>query len=395
MFVLKADKIIVGDGTTVYFDKAVLIQDGKIKKIDSLERLIENYESIEFQEMDGCTILPGLIDVHVHLGSLYMRADSQAMTNNLGHITLMAYKHLQDALSAGITTLRSVGEPKGLGEAIRAGYQKGFIEGPRYYTCERSITITGGHGSTGEITKIEADGPWEVRRAVRENIKNGADWIKVMSSHRSDNSEFTLEELSAITDETHRLGKKCCIHAGNKQSIEYAIEAGFDSLEHAAFLTGELAEIAISKNLVWVPTSYVYQKAVGYMGKYNKNSTQKELEENKFLEETLEGYKENLFNNFQKGITIATGTDICFPDMFITPIQKEIETLCDFGLLSLQAIQCATGNGAKLLSAENFFGNIREGLFADIIVVEGDPISNIKNLRNVRRVYKEGKLVYS
>jgi imidazolonepropionase-like amidohydrolase len=325
---------------------------------------------------------------------MYRRPDAAEMANNLGHITLMAYKHLQDALSAGITTLRGVGEPKGLGEAIRAGYHKGYIKGPRYYTCERSITITGGHGSTGEITKLEVDGPWNARQAVRQNIKEGADWIKVMDSHRSESSEFTLEELCAITDEAHRLGKKCCIHAGTVQSIEFALKAGFDSLEHAAFLTESLAEEAISKNTAWVPTVYVYQTAVEYMRKVCANPTQRDLDDIKFLEETVEGYNQNLLRNYQKGVLIATGTDICFPEMFITPIQDEIEALCGLGLTNLQAIECATGNGAKLLGAEGCFGTIRNGLCADLLVVKGDPSADISALRDVCEVYVNGELLY-
>lgn len=394
LFILKADKIIVGDGTTVYMDKAVFVCDGKVAAIDTLEELCNQYKDVPVREKKGCTILPGLIDMHVHIGGMYRRPDAAAMANNLGHITLMAYKHLQDALSVGITTLRGVGEPKGMGEAIRAGYHKGYIKGPRYYTCERSITITGGHGSTGAITKFEVDGPWNARQAVRQNIKEGADWIKVMDSHRSHNSEFTLEELYAITDEVHRLGKKCCIHAGTVQSIEFAIKAGFDSLEHAAFLTEELAEAAISKNIAWVPTVYVYKNAVEYMRKACLNPTQKDLEGISFLEETAEGHNQNLFRNYQRGMLIATGTDICFPEMFITPIQDEIESLCGLGLSNLQAIECATGNGAKLLGTENCFGTIREGLCADLIVVAGDPSINIKALRNVCEVYRNGELLY-
>lgn len=394
MLILKADKIIVGDGITEYTNKGLAIRDKKIVSIDTLENLCNKYKDAPVVEKKGCTILPGLIDVHVHIGGLYRRPDAEEMSNNLGHIALMAYKHLQDALSVGITTLRSVGEPKGLGEAIRAGYRKGYIKGPRYFTCERSITITGGHGSTGAITKVEVDGPWSVRKAVRQNIKEGADWIKVMDSHRSQHSEFTLEELVAISDEAHRLQKKCCIHAGNVESIEFGIKAGFDSLEHAAFLTEELAEMAIEKNIAWVPTVYVYQNAAEYMTKVYKNPTPKELEDIRFLEETIEGYNDNLLRNYKMGVLIATGTDICFPEMFITPIHDEIESLCRFGLSNLQAIECATGNGAKLLGMEDHFGYIREGLYADLIVVEGDPSKDIKALRNVCEVYKEGELLY-
>jgi imidazolonepropionase-like amidohydrolase len=395
VYILATDRIVVGDGKEIYLNQALLINEGKIEEIDVLEKLTNQFAGVPVKIFNDCTILPGFIDVHVHLGSLYQRPDANEMSNNLGHITLMAYKHLQDALSVGITSLRGVGEPKGLGEAIRAGYHKGYINGPRYYTCERSITITGGHGSTGAITKVEIDGPWQARQAVRQNIKEGADWIKVMNSHRSHHSEFTLEELKAITDECHRLGKKCCIHAGTEQSIEYAIEAGFDTLEHAAFLTEELANRAISKNIKWVPTAFVYQNAIDQMKKVYRHSTPESRKDIEFLEQTVEGYHKNLLRNYKNGILIATGTDICFPNMFITPIQDEIETLCRFGLSNLQAIECATGNGAKLLDADKSFGFIKKGMEADIIVVFGDPTTDISSLRNIKEVYKSGKLLHS
>jgi len=392
--IFKADRVITGNGHSVKEDGAIAVSGGLISDEGTLPELKAKYPEAEIEFRKGCSILPGFTDMHVHFGNLYRRLDAEAMSRNLGHITLMAVKHLNDALSVGITTVRAVGEPAGLGEAIRSGYRKGYIKGPRYFTCERSITTTGGHGSTGAITKVETDGPWNVRQAIRQNIKEGADWIKLMDSHRNHYSEFTLEEMKAASDETHRWNRKCCVHAGTIQSIEYAIEAGFDSIEHGAFISEQLAAKAIEKGIAWVPTSYIYSIAVDYVSKLNSNPSKEDLEGIKFLRETTEGYRQNLLRNYRMGMLIATGTDVCFPEMFITPIQEEIKTLCSLGLSNLQAIECATGNGAKILGRESEFGTIRKGLCADFQLVEGNPAVEIEDLKKVREVYREGVLLY-
>lgn len=359
MRIIEVDRIITGDGSTVIEQGAVAVEGGYIAALGTQEELVRTYPNADRAHYEGCTLLPGLIDMHVHISGLYRRPEKQEMQENPAFLMLMVYKHLQDALSVGITTLRGVGEAKGIGAAIRGGYRKGYIKGPRYITCERSLTRTGGHGSTGEVAKIEVDGPWALRHMVRSNIKEGADWIKVMDSHRGHFSEFTLEEMCAVTDEAHRLGHKCCIHAGNEQSVEWAVEAGFDSIEHGSCLDEPLAKKALEKGLAWVPTIC-----------------------------------RNFLRNYKMGILTATGTDICFPEMFITPIQDEIKTFVRYGLTELQAIECATHNGAKILELDDEIGLLQKGFRADMLIVKGNPVANIDDLNNVYEVYRDGELLY-
>ena len=393
--IISADRIITGDGRTVIDKASIVIENNKIVEVGRTEKVLSQYSSLPVETYSGCTLLPGLIDLHVHISSLYQRPDAAEMAKNLGQITLMAVKHLNDAASRGITTLRSVGEAFGLGSAIRSGYRKGYISGPRYFASERSLCITGGHGSTGEVAKLEVDGVWEVRKAVRGNIKEGADWIKVMSSHRSHHSEFSLEELVAIADEAHRLGKKCCIHAGTVQSIDFAIAAKFDSIEHGPFLKEELAEKAINNGVAWIPTAYVYYQAIDYIRKLYQNPTEKQKIEIDFLDNTVAGYKENLLRNYKKGVLIGTGTDICFPEMFITPIDQELKVLNDIGLTTLEALQCATENGARILGKDTEFGKIQTGLMADVLIVSGNPVEKIEDVKNVEMVLCEGKQIFT
>lgn len=394
MRIIEVDRIITGDGSTVIEQGAVAVEGGYIAALGTQEELVRTYSNADRAHYEGCTLLPGLIDMHVHISGLYRRPEKQEMQENPAFLMLMVYKHLQDALSVGITTLRGVGEAKGIGAAVRGGYRKGYIKGPRYITCERSLTRTGGHGSTGEVAKIEVDGPWALRHMVRSNIKEGADWIKVMDSHRGHFSEFTLEEMCAVTDEAHRLGHKCCIHAGNKQSVEWAVEAGFDSIEHGSCLDEPLAKKALEKGLAWVPTIYVYENSVEYMKRVTPNPTKADLVGIKFLEDTVEGYKRNFLRNYKMGILTATGTDICFPEMFITPIQDEIKTFVRYGLTELQAIECATHNGAKILGLDDEIGLLQKGFRADMLIVKGNPVANIDDLNNVYEVYRDGELLY-
>lgn len=404
MLILKTDRAIIGDGKQVIENAAVVVgDDGTIKDFGTWSEIMERHPEAPVQVKENCTILPGMIDMHVHIGFYDRRQDADAIRHNLGHKTLIAYKNMQDALSVGITTLRSVAEPEGLGSAIRAGLHKGYIKGPRYFTCERGIAITGGHGTRPndkvQDTVIEADGEWEIRKAVRQNLKDGADWIKVLASHREHYCEYTLGELQAAVDEVHRFNKKCCIHAATRQAIESAVIAGFDTIEHGAFLTPDLAEEAAKKGIAWIPTAYIYMYAADYLKEKIRESghkpTKPELIEIGYFEDSINAYKNNFLKNYKKGILIATGTDIVFPDHHITPIVEEIETLCILGLQPIQAIQCATNNAAKILGRDHEFGLIKQGLFADLLIVEGNPLSDIGNLRNVKEVYKEGELLYS
>lgn len=154
MKIIKADRIITGDGKTVLENGAVALEGSRIAAVGELSGLTARWPNAPVETMDGCTLLPGLIDMHVHISGLYRRPEKQEMQENPAYLMLMVYKHLQDALGVGITTLRGVGGAKGIGAAVRGGYRKGFIKGPRYITCERSLTRTGGHGSTGEVAKI-------------------------------------------------------------------------------------------------------------------------------------------------------------------------------------------------------------------------------------------------
>ena len=398
MKIIEAGRVVTGDGTTVIEGGAVAMDGERIAFVGTAAEAKSRFPGTTTVARKDCSVLPGLIDMHVHVGNWERRPDAKAIEGNLGHITLIALKNLQDALSVGITTIRAVGEPGGLGSALRAGFRKGLVKGPRYITCERAIGITGGHGHTGTDLYITADGPWEVRRAVRQNLMDGAQWIKAMASHRTHHCEYSQEEMDAIVDETHRFGKKCCVHAATIPAAAMAIKAGFDSIEHGAFITPELAKLAAGKGIAWVPTAYVYMKAAAYLEDLVEKSGQDpdaaQLREIAYFKESIASYRKNFLDNWRNGMTICTGTDIVFPEWHITPIAEEMATFCELGLTPLEAIRCATQNGAKVLDAADEFGTLREGLCADMLLVRGDPTKDIGAIRNVREVYRSGEPLF-
>lgn len=407
MKIIKANQIIVGDGQTVINDGAVVINnEGKIETVGPTIDLCKKYPETEVINKEGCAILPGLIDMHVHIGYWWNKPDANPILSegyNDFEIALLAYSNMKEALSLGVTTIRSVTDPKGLNKALKSAMNKKYINGPRLIGCEQGIAKTGGHGWVLKGGLIEADGPWEVRKAVRENIKNGADWIKAMASDRTHVCEYTQEELDAIVDESHSQGYKCCVHASTRPAAEMAIEAGFDTIEHGNFITPELAEKAKEKGLVWVPTLAVHFGILQAIKPYyeqlakqlQRPLSKKELLDIKYFEDSVNSFKTNFLNNYKTGIVVVTGTDIVMPNQLITPVAEEIKLMCNLGLSPLEAIKCSTQNPARVLDMDNEIGTVEKGLLADLLIVEGNPLEDIEALKKVKEVYISGEVVYS
>jgi len=404
MKIIKAKSIIIGDGMTVINDGAVAINDyGKIEKVGAGEEICDMFPNAEIIDYGEATVLPGLIDMHVHLGYWQMRADKDVYDGHPGLITLMAIEELKEALSLGVTTLRSVSDPKDLAYTLKNAYKKGYISGPRFITSNVGITSTGGHGTQIKGLNVEANGPYEFRAAVRAQIKTGADWIKIMASHRTPMCEITQEELNSVVDETHRWLKKCCIHAGTETAIETAIEAGFDTIEHGTFMTVEQAERAKEKGIAWVPTILPYQTGYEIMKKAVEENyegegsmTEADIEENfEYFEKSALRYKEYFKKIVDTGIKVAVGTDMVFDKTAITPVADEMILMVGYGMSPLDAIKCATSVASELLDLEDELGLLKADYIADLLVVEGDPVADITALKNVKEVYRDGKVVYS
>lgn len=242
--------------------------------------------------------------------------------------------------------------------------------------------MTGGH-CWDEV--IEVDGPWAIRKEIRRQVRDGAEWVKILTSHRSHIPEYTQEELDAAVDECHRRGIKCVVHAGTHPSIQMCIDAGFDTIEHGTFLTVEQAQQMKEKGIAWTPTimayTYLYEVCKknieeGNANVFNDPVAAKEQRDYAYYEPAFKAYRDNFKKLYDTGVTVCTGSDMV---MYGSPVQ---------------AIQTATSNPAKVLGKEKELGLLEEGFIADIAVVDGDLSEDIKNIYNIHTVYLNGKKVY-
>lgn len=379
--ILLADRIITGDGKTVLENTAAAVseQDGKILAVGPLETL-KTQCSGPVLRYPGCTLLPGLVDLHVHLSAWGDKPFGYAGGDfSHAYITL---RNARNAYRTGVTTIRSVADKNGLlASLVWAAEQKVLDEPiPRIIPCGNGICMTGGHGSEFPDGGDIADGPWEVRKQVRRNLQNGAQWIKLLTSRREFIPEFTQEELEAAVDECHRRNRKIAVHSGVPVTIQMCIDAGVDSLEHGTFMSPEQARQMIEKGIAWTPTVMVYSE-------YAKKSG------NPHYLAAAEAYRANLKPYYDMGVLIGAGTDVPV-DIHGVNTYLELEYMVEYGLTPLQAIQIGTQNGARILGLEQVTGTVAPGLAGDLLVVRGNPAERISALREVEAVFQYGACVY-
>ena len=220
--IIAARHLITGDGKTVLENRAVLVgTDGKIQRIGEPSVLMREFPQEEVKDYGDATLLPGLCDMHVHLGYWYSQPDSFNYGPQL--IMLYALQHAQAAFERGITSVRDMSSAHGVCKNLKLAAEKGFVTIPRITHTDTGICMTGGH-AWEEVEQV--DGPWEVRKEIRKQIRDGAEWVKVLTTHRTHTPELTQEELDAAVDECHRRGIKCGVHAGTNPGIQMCIDDG-------------------------------------------------------------------------------------------------------------------------------------------------------------------------
>ena len=397
--IICAKYLIIGDGKTVLTDQAVLTgRDGKIKKVGGKDDLIRQFPDEEVKDYKDATILPGLCDMHAHLAYWYSQPDSFNYGPQL--IMLYALQHAQAAFERGITSVRDMSSAHGVCKNLKLAAEKGFIVVPKITHTDTGICMTGGHAwEEGE----QVDGPWEVRKEIRRQVRDGAEWVKVLTTHRSHIPELTQEELDAAVDECHRRGIKCGVHAGTNPGIQMCIDAGFDTIEHATFMTLDHAKQMAEKGIAWTPTIMAYtllydickenlEKHAG--APVNDPVMQKEMKDYQYFEPAYKAYRDHFKEFYDTGVTIIAGTDMVMYQSPFLPLPRELEYMVEYGITPVQAIQTATGNPAKVLGVEEERGLIKEGLDADILVVGGDLSKDIRCLNNVKLVTMDGKRVF-
>jgi imidazolonepropionase-like amidohydrolase len=395
--VLRNGVLIDGTGNLPIEDAVVLVEGNKIKAVGKSSD-IQIPENAKIIDVDGKTIMPGMIDCHVH-----MKWVPTGTKPNEGDLALQCAHSLYQSLMKGITTVRSQGEYFNTAFSIKRAQLRGQFIGSKAKICGSLIAATGGHGN------IVADGPWECRMRVREAINSGADHIKIGTTHRPWRGleEFKPVELEALVDEAHKYHKKVACHAAMMPGMIQAIEAGVDTVEHGPSefpfeVKDETIKKMVESDVWWVPTLWVFLRELNPEDEKIMRRWMEQLIEPWDSEPTkqwMDDLKKYAAINFKKCLAggvkkIATGTDSMGADITTTFGQAHEEAILfvKLGMPPMDAIQAATYNGALAYSEEDILGSVEEGKLADIIVVNGNPLEDITSLRNVVFVMQDGEI---
>lgn len=344
-------------------------------------------------DLKGRTILPGLIDAHVHL-ALDASPDPMAglVKDSLPKATLRAAQQAGQTLSAGITTVRDLGSREFLDVALREAIKEGVVPGPRMLCAGQMICITGGHGWQ---TAYEADGPAEVARAVRFQAKSGVDLIKFMATGgvltrggRPGLPQLTAEEMAVGIKEAHKAGLKTAAHSQGLEGGRNAVSAGIDSLEHGVDLDDDLIGRMVEQGVFVVPTLSAplnilkAGREAGIPAEYIEKT-----------ERLAEIHLDALSRAKKAGVKMAMGTDAGTPFNRHGQNAAELAHLSQIGFSSLEAISCATSAAAELLGLADSLGAIAPGKQADLLIVAGNPLQDLALLADpgrIEAVYKAG-----
>jgi imidazolonepropionase-like amidohydrolase len=395
--VVKAARLIDVKGNRVLSPAVVLIEDGRIVQVGTALAVPAGARLLDLGAM---TLLPGLIDAHVHLTYVPENSGYRELGISLPRETLYGASNALKTLLAGFTSARNVGAGGFSDVALRDAIDAGELPGPRLRVSGPPMGITGGHCDENLLPpkfhyreEGVADGPWEARTKAREIMKYGADLIKVCASggvlskgDQPGSAQYSVEEMHAIVEEAHRAGRKVAAHAHGTLSIKEAIRAGVDSIEHATLLDDECIALARQHGTFFV------------MDIYNDDFILQEGANMGMLPESL--VKEKALgqlqrDNFQKavkaGVRMAFGTDAgVYPH---GNNAKQFFYMVKYGMTPMQAIRAATLDAAELLGWGDTVGSIEPGKLADLIGVQGDPLKDIRALENVAFVMKGGAVV--
>jgi imidazolonepropionase-like amidohydrolase len=397
---VRCGRLIDGRRPGAVEDVTILIEGDRIRQVGRGLAVPAGAETID---LGRATCLPGLIDNHTHVllqGDITSgEYEDQLLKESIPYRAIRATMAARTALDHGFTTMRDL-ETEGAMYAdvdVRNAIDRGIIPGPRMFVATRALAPTGTYpllGFSWELRVPEgvqiADGPDGLRRAVREQVKYGADWIKYYSDRRYFVKEgalhswvnFTDEEAHALVEEAHRLGRKVAAHAMGREGILSALGAGVDTIEHGDGLDDETIDIMVRRGVYWCPTIFVgvYVAEGRAAAGAPVWLTMVDLE------------KQAFGKALRKGVKIAYGTD-AGGYAWTEPQARELTYMVRYGMTPQQAIESATRVGGELLGREADLGTVEAGRFADVIAVSGDPLQDIAELERVKFVMKAGRQV--
>ncbi|GAA0115084.1 metal-dependent hydrolase family protein [Clostridium senegalense] len=399
--------LIDGTGKDSIENSLVLVEDKKIVYAGAMKTIEDDYEKIQ---INGKTIMPGLIDSHLHFSGNLTDNDSDWVLEPPIQKTIVAVAQAREALEHGLT---SVGEISRSGIHIRNMIEEGIIPGPRVVTTGLGFCRTAGHGDSHRLPldynndshpwAERIDGPWELRKAIRKRLRENPDAIKIWSTGggiwRLDakaDSHYCMEEIQAVVDECKMVGLPVWSHAEGYEGALNSCKAGVSAIIHGQELNEECLEIMKEKDITFCPTlQFFFEWFTVYEPPYRPihdkypGATIAEKELNRIID--------NLQNANKKGIRITVGSDSFCSSL--TPYGKyaitEMYALNKAGLTPMETIMAATKNGAEMLRIDKVTGTLEEGKFADLLVIDGNPLEDIKNISvdKMDVIMKEGTFV--
>ncbi|HMZ06887.1 MAG TPA: amidohydrolase family protein [Anaerolineales bacterium] len=398
IILFKNATLIDGTGAKPVEHSAIAIEDDKIIFTGSMENWhVPEGKSVQEFDMTGRTILPGLIDCHVHIAAECL--PDSTMNGPWGWTTLIMLKHAQNTLSAGITTIRDVGGRHHLEFSLRKAVEAGLFVAPRMSLAGKLLSITCAGSEWYDGMYREADGVEEVRKAAREQLKAGADLIKVLATgavlspgEKPGAATFELEEIRAAVVEAQKVGKIVAAHAHGIEGIRNAVEAGAKTIEHGTYLSQDplVMERMAKENIFLVPTL-----KAGYDVIYGDRPgiPQWIMEKSK---ETQEDAMRSIRKAYEMGVPIAMGTDAATPYNFHGENAMELYYMSQAGISTMDCIVASTKNAAKALGWDSRIGTLEAGKLADLLIVKKNPLDDLRSLAdrtNIEYVMQNGKFV--
>ena len=381
--VLKGGRVIDGTGREPIENAAVCMEGTRLTYVGPSEGAPSG--DGEIIDVTGKSILPGLFNSHAHLawdGVEDIRL--QSINDSIPVATFKMAANLAKSLQGGVTTVRDLGVHR-LNLGAKEAVQRGIVPGPRLIVSGAAVAMTGGH--TWWCCR-EADGIADVRKAVREQIKSGADVIKVMASSATE-PEFSVGELEAMAEEAHRAKVRITAHAFAGPAIRRVVEAGFDSVEHGGPMDDETIALMVERGTFLVTTFSPVTLQALYGLEHGMSKAHVERRKRQMGDESRYA---SIARAAKAGVRICMGTDAGSPLVPHNEIATELKMLIEYGICDtpLETIVCSTKHAAQLCGVEDEWGTLEPGKCADVLVIDGNPLENLDDLRQIERVFVDG-----